>query len=113
MITAEQELVEEQAYAWIENHKKSAISYLILKALSTKSMWSKEIENWLKQISGWDISERGLYRVISRMQKQGNIEFTSIPAKRTGADRKVYSLTPQGVALMISIQDELKYITNL
>lgn len=113
MISAEQELVEEQAYAWVENHKKSALSYLILKALSTKSMWSKDIETWVKNKSGWDISERGLYRVLSRMQKQGSIEFSSISAERTGADRKVYSLTPEGTALMKTIQGELKYITNL
>lgn len=108
-----QDLVDEQVYSWTEMHKKSALSFLILKALSTKAMWSKEVENWVKSKTGWEVSERGFYRVLNRMQKQGNVEFSFISAERTGADRKVYSLTPEGAALMRSIQDELKYITNL
>lgn len=113
MITAEQELVEEQAHAWVENHKKSALSYLILEALSTRSMWSKDIEKWVTSKSGWDISERGFYRVLSRMQKQGSIEYAVVSAERTGADRKEYSLTPEGSALLETIRDELKYIKAL
>lgn len=105
-----QDLVDEQVYSWTEMHKKSAVSFLVLAALATKNMWSKDIGDWIRQTSGWEMSERSLYRVLRRMEKQGSIEFTSEPVARTGAERKVFAITPDGEAILKSIRSELTYL---
>ena len=113
MAIVNQELVDEQAYSWTEMHKKSALSYLILTALQKKSMWSKELERYIAKTTAWNISDRALYRVLNRMQKQGSIEYTSEAAERTGAERKVYDISPEGGALLSAMQGELAYIAKL
>lgn len=105
-----QDLVDEQVYSWTEMYKKSAISFLVLAALATKNMWSKDIGGWIRQTSGWEMSERSLYRVLRRMEKQGSIEFTTEPVARTGAERKVFALTSEGEAILNSVRKELSYL---
>ena len=107
-----QELIDEQAYSWLEMHKKSALSYLVLNALEEKEMWSKDLESWILQKTGWTITEKGLYRVLRRMHKQGNVAFKSEAAARTGAERKVYRMTPEGKVLLRTIHKELTYLKN-
>lgn len=113
MTTHNQDLVDEQIYSWTEMHKKSALSYLILTALNSSQMWSKEIEQYIAKSTKWSISERALYRVLNRMHKQGSIEYSSTPAERTGADRKVYTITPEGNALLAAMKGELNYLTQI
>ncbi len=107
-----QDLVDEQVYSWTEMHKKSAVSFLVLAALDTKNMWSKDIKNWIREKTGWEMSERSLYRVLRRMEKQGSIEFTSEAAARTGAERKVFTITPEGLAILNAIRAELIYLVK-
>lgn len=113
MGTASQELVDEQVYSWTEMHKKSAVSFLILSALKTKDMWSRDLEEWIRQKAGWDLSERSLYRILRRMEKQGSIHFKSESAARTGAERKVYTMTTEGKALLEAMRNELSYLVKL
>jgi len=113
MSTAAQELVDEQVYSWTEMHKKSAISFLVLNALASKTMWSKDLEEWIRTTTGWNISERSLYRVLRRMQKQGSIHFVAESVARTGAERKVYATTPEGRALLAAIRKELYYLAKV
>ena len=108
-----QELVEEQAYSWLEVHKKSALSYLVLTALQKEHMWSKDLGDWISQKTDWTVTEKGLYRLLRRMQKQGSIVFTSEPAARTGAERKVFKITAEGEALLRAMQKELAYLSAL
>lgn len=112
-MSVNQELVDEQAYSWTEMHKKSALSYLILSALQKQPMWSKGLEKYIADVTGWGISERALYRVLNRMHKQGSIEFTSETAERTGAERKVYVVSAEGKALLNAIKDEMAYLNNI
>ncbi len=109
-----QELVDEQAYSWLEMHKKSALSsYLVLHALENKTMWSKDLTQWITHTTGWTITEKGLYRMLRRMQKQGSIVFSSEAAARTGAERKVYRMTPEGRGLLRAMQNELSYLEKV
>ena len=112
-MSVNQELVDEQAYSWTEMHKKSALSYLILAALQKQPMWSKELEKYIATTTGWSISERALYRVLNRMHMQGSVEFTAESAERTGAERKVYAISPEGSALLAAMRSELKYLTRV
>ncbi len=110
MTDESRELVDEQAYSWLEMHKKSALSYLVLCALEKEKMWSGNLTAWITSATSWTITEKGLYRVLRRMQKQGSIMFSSEAAARTGAERKVYRMTPEGQALLLAIRSELGYL---
>ena len=109
-MNSSQELVDELAYSWLEMHKKSALTHLVLKALSEHELWSKDLEAWLNQKTGWDIHERALYRILQRLEKQGVIVHTAVSAERTGAERKVYTITDEGKALLAMIKRELVYL---
>ena len=113
MLAINQDLVDEQAYSWTEKHKKSALSFIILTALQKHSMWSKELEKYITEVTGWSISERALYRVLNRMHKQGSIEFNTQAAERTGAERKVYDISPDGRALLTAMKSEMQYLAKI
>lgn len=113
MNSSSQELVDELAFLWLEMHKKSALTYLVLTALSDQTLWAKELAAWITDKSGWSIHERALYRILQRLEKQGVIMHTTKAAKRTGADRKIYTITPEGKELLAVLQNELQYLKNL
>jgi DNA-binding PadR family transcriptional regulator len=79
MDEASQELVDEQVYNWVEMHKKSALSFLVLLCLEKNTLWSKDIEEFIRRRTGWNITERGLYRVLHRLQKQQWQKNISMP----------------------------------
>ncbi|MFZ1249154.1 MAG: PadR family transcriptional regulator [Candidatus Saccharimonadales bacterium] len=108
-----QELVDEQVYNWVEMHKKSALSFLVLLCLENNTLWSRDIEKYIRQHTGWTVTERGLYRVLSRLQRQGSIEFVAMPTVRTGAERKMYTITTEGRALLVAMKQTLQYLCNL
>jgi len=105
-----QELVDELAYSWLEMHKKSALTYLVLTAISEHELWAKDLEAWIDEKSGWSIHERALYRILQRLEIQGVIVHKAEAAQRTGANRKVYTVTSEGKALLASIKSELEYL---
>ncbi|MEK7599803.1 MAG: PadR family transcriptional regulator [Patescibacteria group bacterium] len=113
MDSASKDLVDEQVYSWLETHKKSGLSYAVLRLLKHKPMWSKDLTEQLTAVTGWQISERALYRLLRRMQKQGLVSHITEAAPRTGADRKVYRLTTEGELFSESIKDELNYLAKL
>lgn len=89
------ELIDEQFYSWLEVHKKSALSYVILSALSKKEMWSQELTEWIIDKTGWSVTEKGLYRLLRRMQQADTIDFKQIAAKRTGALHRLSTMKLQ------------------
>jgi DNA-binding PadR family transcriptional regulator len=113
MDNSSQELVDELAFSWLEMHKKSALTYLVLVALSSRALWAKGLEAWIAEKSGWSIHERALYRILQRLEKQGVIIYKAEAAERTGADRKVYTITAEGEELLASIKNELQYLKHL
>ncbi len=113
MDSGAQELIDELAYAWLEMHKKSGLTYLVLHALSEREQWAKSLEQWLHSHVDWDIHERALYRTLQRLESQGLIVHTTVSVARTGADRKVYGLTPVGEAFLRAIRSETEYLKTL
>jgi PadR family transcriptional regulator, regulatory protein PadR len=113
MDDANQELVEEYLSSWTETHKKSALLYVILAILKDQPMWARDIQNKINDITGWDTTERGLYRSLQRMEKQGLLEHVKQNANRTGADRKIYKITALGQSLFIEITNETKYLQKI
>jgi DNA-binding PadR family transcriptional regulator len=107
------ELGHELVHRWAEVHKKSLTTLLIMICLSKKSMWSKEIEAWLTDVTGWDVTERGLHRSLKRMNELGLIDYEGVSAARTGAARKNYTLTELGRKVAREIRTEsLSYLNE-
>jgi DNA-binding PadR family transcriptional regulator len=107
------ELVDELTYSWLEMHKKSALTYLVLVALSEQELWAKDLEKWINTVTDWSINEHALYRVLRRLEQQGVIIFRTEPVKRSGAERKIFATTDEGRSLLKQIRNELQYLTNV
>lgn len=57
--------------------------------------------------TSWQITERGLYRTIKRLQDSGFLQSTAADAPRTGAKRKMLLLTPLGASFLSGVQGHL------
>ena len=98
---------------WAEVHKKSLTTLLIMVCLNRRSMWSREIQDWLTSATGWEVTQRGLHRSLQRMSDLGLIEYQSVSAARTGAERKIYQLTELGRSVAREIRTEaLSYLNK-
>jgi PadR family transcriptional regulator, regulatory protein PadR len=107
------ELRYEIVSRWAEVHKKSLTTLLIMVCLSQQSMWSREIQEWLTSVTGWEVTQRGLHRSLQRMSDLGLIEYESVSAARTGAERKNYKLTELGRSVAREIRTEaLSYLNR-
>jgi DNA-binding PadR family transcriptional regulator len=107
------ELKLELVHRWAEVHKKSMTTLLIMVCLSRRSMWSKEILEWLTAVTGWEVTQRGLHRSLQRMSEVGLIQYEAVTAARTGAERKSYMLTEFGRGVAREIGTEaLSYLTR-
>lgn len=98
---------------WIETHKKSMLTFVILTALNDTPMWSRQLSEWVKRTTGWRLTERGLHRTLQRMANLELIQYKKTNSPKSGADRKVYQVTEFGVKIARSIQTEgLSYLQN-
>lgn len=113
MDDASQEILEEYLNSWVETHKKSALLFIILRILSDHSLWAKDVQTKITKVTDWQITERGLYRSLQRMEKQGLLEHVKQNAPKTGADRKIYQLTDLGRSLLREISNELRYLEKI
>lgn len=105
------ELAQEIVNRWTETHKKSMLTLLILVGLKEKPMWSKELQDWLNELTGWDLTERGLHRTLQRMAKIDLIEYQTANSPKSGADRKVYNITDFGREIASDIRkNSLMYL---
>ena len=114
MLDEQEELSEEIIERWVETHKKSMTMFAVMVGLSTGPMWSKELLVWLKNVMEWDITERGLHRVLQRMTHLGLIAYRSADSPKSGADRKVYQVTTFGLSIARAIRDTgLSYMHDI
>jgi DNA-binding PadR family transcriptional regulator len=96
MRSEEDELADEIADRWVETHKKSMVTYIVLVLLAEKAMWSRELEAAFRDVTAWEITERGLHRVLQRMADLDLVNFVEAVSPKSGARRKVYAITEQG-----------------
>ncbi len=93
-----EEYLDELARSWHQTYKKSVTSLLILVSLRQKPLWSKEIMRAIaKKTDGQiELDEKSLHRALRRLLAQDLVVHTTDEGHKTGALRKVYSLTPLG-----------------
>jgi DNA-binding PadR family transcriptional regulator len=115
MDDASQEILEEYLNSWVETHKKSALLFvvLVLVSQSREPLWTKDLHTKITKATSWHITERGLYRSLQRMEKQGLLEHVKQSVPKTGANRKMYTITELGATLLGGISREMEYFGKL
>ncbi len=92
-----QEWVNDRIAAWVETYKKAMLTPLILTIVAQHQPTTvAEIAAEVARRSDWQLTERGLYRTLRRLQDAGLLAVREVPAARTGARRKEFSLTNLG-----------------
>ncbi|MBP6880980.1 helix-turn-helix transcriptional regulator [Candidatus Saccharibacteria bacterium] len=113
MLSEQEELAVEIVDRWTANHKKSMATFVILVALSNRPMWSKQLEKWLREVIGWELTERGLHRILHKMNSSGLVEFQKTSSPKSGAGRKIYKITSFGSTVANSFKESgLSYLQN-
>ena len=85
----------------METYKKSMLAPITLSLVAAHQ--PAEISTVAEAVTaatGWQITERGLYRTIKRLQDSGFLQSTAADAPRTKAKRKMLSLTPLGASYL-------------
>ena len=104
----EQEWIDHRVDTWVETYKKSMLTPVTLSLVATHQPAEiSTIAEVVTAATGWQITERGLYRTIKRLQDSGFLESSAVDAPRTGAKRKLLSLTSLGASYLSGIKDNL------
>lgn len=104
----EDELLDELVHAWIEMYKKSTTTLVLLRLVAGAGpIATSTIADALADRTGWDHTERGLYRSLRRLRGLGLVTVHEQPGKRTGAPRHAYELTSRGAIYLERIEAAL------
>lgn len=100
----EQEWVEARVESWVETYKKSMLTPVVLRAVAdSQPATVAGIAAAVDAATGWQVTERSLYRTLKRLQDTGFLDSTDADAPRTGAKRKEMSLTGLGSRFLAGI----------
>lgn len=103
-----QEWVSNRIDSWVETYKKSMLTPVILTLVAAHQPATVAgIADQVSSTTGWQITERSLYRTLKRLQDSGLLTSTDVSAPRTGAKRKELSLTPLGSQFLTGITANL------
>ncbi|AZT99467.1 helix-turn-helix transcriptional regulator [Brevibacterium linens] len=104
----EREWLDHRFESWVETYKKSMLTPITLSLVAKHQ--PAEISTVAEAVTaatGWQITERGLYRTIKRLQDSGFLVSTAADAPRTGAKRKLLSITALGAGYLTGIRGNL------
>lgn len=103
-----QEWVADRIESWVETYKKSMLTPVVLSLVAAHQPTGvAQIADAITASTGWQITERGLYRTLKRLQDSGLLTSADVDAPRTGAKRKELSLTPLGAAFLAGVTGNL------
>lgn len=103
----EDELLDELHRGWVEVYKKSATTLVLLRIVAEEPADTATIGAELARRTGWELTERGLYRTLRRLAGLGVLTVHETPGRRTGAQRNVYEVSGRGVALLERLESTL------
>lgn len=102
------EWLEGRTSAWVETYKKAMLTPVILRLVQkNQPVTVATLTQELSSTTDWQITERGLYRTVKRLQDSGLITGIDVEAPRTGARRKELSLSTLGAQLLSRIEANL------
>ncbi|WP_127480886.1 PadR family transcriptional regulator [Nocardioides pantholopis] len=103
-----QEWVADRIESWVETYKKSMLTPVVLALVGAHQPVSvAQVAEGVAATTGWQITERGLYRTLKRLQDSGLLTSADVDAPRTGAKRKELSLTPLGADFLAGVSGSL------
>ncbi|MFP3395909.1 helix-turn-helix transcriptional regulator [Brevibacterium sp. H602] len=109
----EREWLDHRVDSWVETYKKSMLTPVTLSLVAKHQPAEiSTIAEAVTAATGWQITERGLYRTIKRLQDSGFLQSTAVDAPRTGAKRKMLSLTPLGASFLSGVQGHLVEVSE-
>lgn len=90
--------------AWVETYKKSMLTPVVLTLIADRQPAAiTTITEDIKTTTSWQVTERGLYRTLKRLQDSGLLTSTETDVPRTGVKRKELSLTHLGERFLAGI----------
>ncbi|MDO4687098.1 MAG: PadR family transcriptional regulator [Corynebacterium sp.] len=93
---------------WVETYKKSMLTPAILSIVAANNPCTvAEIAAALQQQTQWQITERGLYRTIKRLENSDFLVSVEVAGQRTGKKKKEISITDVGEVFLAAISDSL------
>lgn len=99
--------------SWVETYKKSMLTPVTLTIVAKhQPIGVAAVAEKVTAATGWNVTERGLYRTLKRLQDSGLLASADTSAPRTGAKRKVLSLTPLGTRYLAGIADNIVQLPN-
>ncbi|WP_025780650.1 PadR family transcriptional regulator [Brevibacterium sp. VCM10] len=109
----EREWLDHRVDSWVETYKKSMLTPVTLSLVAKyQPAEISTIAEAVTAATGWQITERGLYRTIKRLQDSGFLQGTAVDVPRTGAKRKMLSLTPLGASYLTGIRGHLVEVSE-
>ncbi|MFT3945244.1 MAG: PadR family transcriptional regulator [Ancrocorticia sp.] len=104
----EDEWLMHRINSWVETYKKSMLTPVILSLVSQhQPVTVAELAGKISETTGWELTERGLYRTIKRLQDSGLLTTDDVDAPRTGAKRKEISISALGIGLLEGISHNM------
>lgn len=103
-----EEWVASRIDSWVQTYKKSMLTPVVLRLVAAHQPATiAEIAERVTATTGWQITERGLYRTLKRLQDSGMLISEDVDAPRTGAKRKELTLTSLGSHFLRGINANL------
>ena len=81
---------------WVVQMRKGVLELCILRTLSVRERYGYELVKELSQFPGMGLTEGTLYPLMSRLRLAGLVS-TRLEESSSGPARKYYSLTPEGL----------------
>lgn len=102
------EWLEHKVSSWVETYKKAMLTPTVLAIVEAhETLTVQELNSRIEADMGWQLTERGLYRTIKRLEDSEFLSVTSEEAPRTGAKRKVISLSALGSRMLAGVRQNL------
>lgn len=99
------EWLEELVTQWTEVHKKSMTTLVLLRIIERSAPANADtIRPDFAAATGWELSERAVYRTLRRLAANGLLSTHEESAPKTGAKRKNYALTDLGLNYLRAIE---------
>ena len=106
--SAEEEWLDHRVDSWVETYKKSMLTPIVLALIADhQPIGIAAVAEALRSATGWNVTERGLYRTLKRLEDSQLLATRQVDTPRTGAKRKELSLTDLGVAFLAGIRANL------
>lgn len=103
-----EEWLDGRIESWVETYKKAMLTPVILRLVAIgQPIAIAALLDHLTVSTGWQITERGLYRTVRRLQDSGFLTSDDVAAPRTGAKRKELALSPLGDQFLAGIDANL------